>query len=171
MPLPTNQGNTDVRFSDKALAQLRAKGEKRLLATEEARTLAGMSLQQWQRLTRTRGFPNREHIGRVWGVNAHELADFLAKRNATHEGMTLTQAAAYCRTTVYTLRDLGDAGKFIEPLGLVNGHPRFSRAEVEAWQAQRLGGLEPPAMKARKARKQGARDGQAKGNGRTRAQE
>ena len=143
-----------MKTSDRALALLRTKGQKQLLTTEEVRDITGMSVQQWQRLARSRGFPTRKHVGRVWCVNAVELADHLAALNTIHAGMTFTEAAEYARTSTYTLRDLDERGEFIEPIGFVHGRPRYSREQVEAWQAKRLGGLEPPPASAMpKARK------------------
>lgn len=166
-----------MKISEKTLAQLRAKGEKRLLTTEEARSIAGISVQPWQRLVRMKGFPERTHLGRTWCMNAGALADFLETMNAIEAGMTLTEVAEFARTTTYTLRDLADAGKFIAPLGLSHGHPRYARDDVEAWHSKRLGGLQPPAALDAKRKKKaarnthGARHGETKTNSRSGAQD
>jgi len=142
-----------VKTPDRALALLRTKGDKRLVTTDESRAATGHSVQQWQRLVRAKGFPPRTRVGRVYAMNAHALADFLEHRNAVEAGMTLTEAADYCRMSTYTLSGLIDAGKFVPHIGHVHSRPRYARADVEAWQAKRLGGLEPPPAPNRKSRK------------------
>lgn len=140
-------------FADRMLAQLRAKGDKRLLTTAEVRTLTGISPQQWQRFGRQKNFPVRRHVGRQWCVNACELADFLAHLNTIHAGMTITGVAAFCRTTTYTLHDLAANGSLPKPIGTLNGRARYSRADIEAWQRERLGGMQPPAAPEKRAPK------------------
>lgn len=137
-----------MKTPERAIALLRTKGDRRLLTTDEVREITGISVQQWQRIVRAKGFPDRTHVGRAWCVAGPALADFLAKLNTVHEGMTFTEAAEYCRTSTYTLRDLAESGRFVDPIGNVHGRPRYSRLEVQAWQAQRLGGLEPPPESA-----------------------
>jgi hypothetical protein len=143
-----------VKTPERALALLRTKGDKRLLTTEEVRDITGASVQQWQRVVRAKGFPERTHVGRVWCVSGVALAEFLTKLNAIHAGLTFSEAAEYCRISGYTLRNLVDAERFVEPIGFIHGRPRYSRLDVQRWQAERLGGLEPPPDSAMpKARK------------------
>jgi len=163
-----------VLFAERMLAQLRAKGEKRLLTTAEVRTLTGISPQQWQRFGRNPRFPVRRHVGRQWCVNAHDLADFLAHLNTVAEGMTISEVAAYARTTTYTLHDLAANGSLPKPIGTLYGRARYARADIEAWQSERLGGLEPPDIESAKAAKKkvtrliprGERHGEAKSSAR-----
>jgi predicted DNA-binding transcriptional regulator AlpA len=152
------EGNERVPFAERMLATLRAKGDKRLLTTAEVRALTGISPQQWQRFGRNSKFPVRRHIGRQWCVNASELADFLEYLNALHAGMTLSEVAAYARTTTYTLHDLAANGSLPKPIGMLNGRARFARADIEGWQRERLGGLQPPTVAAPKVKKKMTRD-------------
>ena len=140
-------------FAERTLAQLRAKGDKRLLTTAEVRTLTDISPQQWQRFGRNPRFPVRRHIGRQWCVNACELADFLEHLNTIHAGMTLSDVAAFARTTTYTLHDLAANGSLPKPIGLLHGRARYARTDIEAWQRERLGGLQPPNAPDKQARK------------------
>jgi predicted DNA-binding transcriptional regulator AlpA len=126
------------------LAQLRAKGDKRLLTTAEVRSLTGISRQKWQRFGRNPDFPVRRHVGRQWCVNAHELAQFLENLNSIHRAMTISEIAIFARMTTYTLNDLIANGGFPKPIGMLNGRQRYARADIEAWQTERLGGLAPP---------------------------
>lgn len=142
-----------MRFADRMLAQLRAKGAQRLLTTAEARDITGISPQQWQRFGRNPKFPVRRHVGRQWCVNAHDLANFLEQLNTIHAGMTMSAVAVFARTTTYTLHDLAANGKMPKPIGMLHGRPRFARADIEAWQRERLGGLAPPVVKAHKIKK------------------
>jgi hypothetical protein len=154
-----------LRITDKALAQLRAKGDKQLITTEDARELVGLSEQQWRRLARLKFFPDPVGVGRSRCWNPGDLVTFFAKLIAIHEGMTFTQVAEFVHSTTYTLRDLADAKKFIEPIGYVHGHPRYAREEVEAWYRERLGGLDPPETPTPKRGKKKLTREHARGNG------
>jgi predicted DNA-binding transcriptional regulator AlpA len=142
-----------VHFAERVLATLRAKGDTRLLRTEDARVLVGLTHRQWERLARLSNFPKRHRVGRLWCINGRELADFFTALNAVHAGMTLSQIAKYAHSTTATLHNFVDSGRFPKPIGFVHGHPRFARATVEEWFSERLGGLKPPAFADEASRK------------------
>jgi predicted DNA-binding transcriptional regulator AlpA len=134
-------------FSIAKITSLRARADSgRLITTESARRELGLSQQRFSRLFRASNphAPKRYRVGRVWCVNANQLADCLEYVNELEAAMGLSELARYLHMTYYTALLAQENGELPPVFGQLRKHDRWRRVDVDAWIATQFDGAKPP---------------------------